>query len=150
MIIKPSISNMRCHQQHLINLNCFETSQPAESPHFSKRLVPQQYCIQPFFPLSFLAWWNALFIAIYPLSTLFRHTLSSPAEEKLFGGCQSRPVICWQSICCCWLGMSNGITTVLITSPHTCTPPCTTHLIAPLHPHSCFRPWYLLMPHFPG
>lgn len=100
-------------------------------------------------PLSFLAWWNALFIAIYPLSSLFRHTVSSPAEERLFGGCQSRPIIRWQSICCCWSGMSNGITTVLITIPHTCTPPCATHLIAPRRVHPCYRPWYLLMPHFP-
>lgn len=30
--------------------------------------------------------------------------------------------------------MSNGITAILITSPHTCTLPRATHLIAPLHP----------------
>lgn len=45
--------------------------------------------------------------------------------------------------------MSNGITTVLITSAHTCTPSCATHLIAPRQLHPCYRPWYLLMPHFP-
>lgn len=139
---------MKCHQQRLINLNCFETGLLAELSHFSKRLCPQCCCIQPFFsPLSFLAWWNALFIAIYPLSALFRHTVSSPAEERLFVGCQSRPITRWQSICCCWSGMSNGITTVLITSAHTCTPPCATHLIAPRQLHPCYRPWYL--PHFP-
>lgn len=100
-------------------------------------------------PLSFLAWWNVLFIAIYPLSALFRHTVFSPAEERLFGGCQGRPIMRWQSICCCWSGMSNGITTVLITSSHTCTPPCATHLIAPRQLLPCYRPWYLLMIHFP-
>ena len=120
---------MKCH--HLINPNGFKTSPPAESPCFSKWLFPQQYCIQPFFPLSFPVWWNALSAAIYSLSTLFCHTLLSPAEEKLSEAARADPSSVGSLFAVVGGGMSNGSSAVLITSPHTCTPPCATHLIVP-------------------
>lgn len=60
---------MKCQQQHLIYLNCFETSQPAESLCFSKWLFPQQYCTAPFFPCPF--WHDEMHVSLlsipYPL-----------------------------------------------------------------------------------
>lgn len=68
---------MKGHQQHLINLNCFETNQPAESPRFSKRLFPQQYCIQPFFPC--LSWRDEMRFSLlsipYPLCSATHSSL---------------------------------------------------------------------------
>lgn len=120
-------------QRHLINPNCFETSQPAESPRFSKRLFLQQYCMQPFFPFSPGVMKCTFLCYLFLIHSVPPHTPLS-GWGKAFGGCQSKPVIRWQSICCCWWGMSNGSTTVLITSPHTCTSACATHLIAPHTP----------------
>lgn len=118
-------------QQHLINLNCFEESQLAGSPYFSKRLLPQQYYIPPFFTCHFLGMMKCNFSCyLFLIHSVPPHTLLT-GWGKAFWGCQSKPVIRWQSICCCWWGMSNDSTTVLITSPHTCTPAWTTHLIAP-------------------
>lgn len=130
--------------ERLINLNCFETGLLAELSHFSKRPFSQWRCMQPFPPPPprCLSWHDEMRFSLlsipYPLCSATRSSLS--AEGRLFGGCQSRPITRWQSICCFWSGMSNGTTSVLITSPHTCTPPRATHLIAPRRLHPCYRP----------
>lgn len=61
------------------------------------------------------------------------HTPLPWRRKKLSQAARADPSFCWQPVCCCWWGMSNGSTAVLITSAHTCTPPRATHLIAP-HP----------------
>lgn len=137
MKIKPSISNMKCHQKQFI-LIALKQASLQNCLIFLNDSSLNHTAYSHFLPVFPGVMKCAFHCYLFLIHSVPPHTLL-PGCRKAFEECRSRPVICWQSIYCCWLGMSNGITTVLITSPHTCAHPCITYLIAPLHPHPCFR-----------
>lgn len=129
------------HQQYLINLNCAEERKRKEeaSRHdhlvfLSKRFLPQQYCVQPIFPR--LPWHDEMHFSSlsipYPLCSATHSPLRLRKSFRRLPAQTSHLLAVYLLLLVG--GMSNDGTTVLITSPHTCTPACTTHLIAP-HPH---------------
>lgn len=133
---------MKCYQPHLINLSWFETSQPAELPGFFQTTLPSTIlCTTIFFHCLHrrdeMYFW-CLSIPYPFCSTAF----SFLRLRESFRSLPEPPVMGWQSICVCWRGMSNGGGAVLITRPHTCTPPSSAHLIAhylnPPSPQLCF------------